>query len=925
MYRLIHAIGTIALVFVLQSCTTPTIVGAITVNEEIPGSPSDDREYRYLRLSNELQVVLISDPDTDRSAASLSVFRGNYADPDEYPGLAHFLEHMLFIGTKKYPESDGYFQFVQAHGGSSNAYTAPDHTNYFFDIDPDFFREGLDRFAQFFISPSLEPAYVDREKNAVDSEYRFHIKEDAWRGMMAGKVAYNPDHPISKFSVGSLETLDDSVHAALVEFFKSEYSANQMGLVALSNQPLNKMVAWIVPIFLAIENRNLPPFATHAPLFLPGQLPATLTHRSLQQNYSVGYQFPMPLLETHYKKKPADYLSNLLGHEGEGSLHSSLIKRGWITYLSAGPRKIDNNTSVLSMDVGLTPEGRNQIPQITDLLFDYIDMLSNQEPEEWRYREQAIVADLGFRFQEEYSPIGTVSAISPDLANFPAEDLLVHPYLMEEFDKELIKSYLTYLTPENVLMEVVGPDVETTDVERWFEVAYALSPGAIPVVPVTPDDLHLPAPNQFLPEDLSVGEKDDAGPQIAFDDGTVEMWLDRDNAFGVPRSTLNVSLRCEDGLISLQDVVFANLYRRIVSDDLTALSYPAFISGVGYDLAAPPKGFRISTFGYNDKQLVLLDAVLASFRGLEIRQDRFDVLKANMLRNLRNRKSELPYLQVRSAMNDLLLSSSWEPEDQAKFLEAVTLAQLNEWRARKLAAVDVMAMVHGNVDQSDVTELREVISKHLTLRDITPVKPKIRELDRAYLHEVEIDHNDGTIVLRVQDADDSFNSRAKSALMTHLLNSAFFTSIRTEQQLGYAVGMFGSPVYYRGGVTFFIQSPVTPPDVLEQKVIEFVDKQIGVISRFKRSTFSEHKAGLISLFTETDKNLSERSDRYWRDLDQGVTTFDSNQRIADEIGGLTIEEMTTFIKEIRHSLENNRILVFNRGQFDSGPINGVRL
>ena len=53
------------------------------------------------KLTNDLKVLLISDPETDISAASLSVNVGSMSDPWEIQGLAHFLEHMLFMGTKK--------------------------------------------------------------------------------------------------------------------------------------------------------------------------------------------------------------------------------------------------------------------------------------------------------------------------------------------------------------------------------------------------------------------------------------------------------------------------------------------------------------------------------------------------------------------------------------------------------------------------------------------------------------------------------------------------------------------------------------------------------------------------------------------------------------------------------------------------------
>ena len=186
-------------------------------------SPNDDRAYRYLRLPNQMQVLLVSDPETDKSAAALAVYRGSFHETNDRPGLAHFLEHMLFIGTGKYPEVDTFQQFITGNGGSSNAYTALDHTNYFFDIQNSGFPEGLDRFAHFFIDPLLSPEYVAREKNAVHSEYQMQIKDDGWRGYSVSKRALNPEHPGHRFTIGSLDTLAGDVGDDLQQFFEKHY------------------------------------------------------------------------------------------------------------------------------------------------------------------------------------------------------------------------------------------------------------------------------------------------------------------------------------------------------------------------------------------------------------------------------------------------------------------------------------------------------------------------------------------------------------------------------------------------------------------------------------------------------------------------------------------------------------------------------
>ena len=98
-------------------------------------SPNDSREYGHLRLSNDMHVLLISDPSSDKGAASLDVYVGSYQNPQDRAGLVHFLEHMLFLGTEKYPQPGEYQSFISEHGGSHNAGTGLENTNYFFDID----------------------------------------------------------------------------------------------------------------------------------------------------------------------------------------------------------------------------------------------------------------------------------------------------------------------------------------------------------------------------------------------------------------------------------------------------------------------------------------------------------------------------------------------------------------------------------------------------------------------------------------------------------------------------------------------------------------------------------------------------------------------------------------------------------------------
>jgi insulysin len=133
------------------------------VFEELEKSVNDKRSYRHLTLSNALEVMLVHDPEAQKSAACCDVRIGSFADPPEAQGLADFLEHMLFLGTDKYPDENSYNEFLTEHGGGSNAFTSQEDTVYFFYVQNDFLEPALDRFASFFTGPLFTSSATERE------------------------------------------------------------------------------------------------------------------------------------------------------------------------------------------------------------------------------------------------------------------------------------------------------------------------------------------------------------------------------------------------------------------------------------------------------------------------------------------------------------------------------------------------------------------------------------------------------------------------------------------------------------------------------------------------------------------------------------------------------------------------------------------
>ena len=146
--------------------------------EQIEKSSGDKNDYLLFELPNKLQVLLIEDNNRQKSDGqpmaycSLAVNAGSFNDPPDRQGLAHFCEHMVFTGSHKYPDVNAYNDHVAENGGYCNAYTEYEWTNYYFEVSYLGLEKTLDMVAANMEQPTLERDTMEKEINAVESEFK---------------------------------------------------------------------------------------------------------------------------------------------------------------------------------------------------------------------------------------------------------------------------------------------------------------------------------------------------------------------------------------------------------------------------------------------------------------------------------------------------------------------------------------------------------------------------------------------------------------------------------------------------------------------------------------------------------------------------------------------------------------------------------
>mmetsp|Transcript_10931 Transcript_10931/g.29980 ORF Transcript_10931/g.29980 Transcript_10931/m.29980 type:complete len:1056 (-) Transcript_10931:352-3519(-) len=834
----------------------------------------DTFSYRFLTLSNGLRALLVCDPEADKAACSCDVSAGSLLDPDDFLGLAHFLEHMLFYSSAKYPVEDEYSKFITDHGGHTNAYTSAENTNYQFDINWEHLEPALDRFAQFFIAPLISADGVDREINAVDSENGKNLQLDMWRQLQLSKHTSNKAHPWSKFSTGSLETLGRAPRAkgldireAVVAFHQRYYSANIMKVVVMGRQSLDELEAMVRSKFEAVSNTGLSKPEFSSDVFLPEHRSQVLKVVPVKEGHSIDFMWQVPPSTPLYRKAPLNYLSHLLGHEGEGSVFALLKARGLASSLVAGESGASiQSASFFYVRVELTEEGKEHVPEIGAIIFRYLAMLEQEGIQKSIYDEVEALQRLRFDYRDKMSPFAYTTALSSAMQTYPDEDLLLALYhVPQEYDPESIKATLKEMSVDKVRVMWASKTLadEAQETEPWYGTKYALQPipeewvQAWKQASQSPTDcaaaepqaegprLHLPEPNPFVPTDLSLKTEEASafvasgivGPQLIEEQpGVLNLWHRCDLTFPTPKAVVLVDFQAPEAYASPEAAVCTRLFVKLVADALNELAYPADLAGLVYGVTNSQAGFQVALSGYNHKLPVLLEAVLKQLSRLKVKADRFSLMVEQLKKEYSNIKYSQPYSWVMYRRELLLNFKRWQVAEYAEVIDTITPQVLEAFLSTRLFSrcyVDMMCV--GNVAEGEAramgslvkSMLQDVGAKHVLssqMRDMRTIR--VPAGDTTLLEEPgpNPENKNSAVSIMYQVGPDELRTNALLQLLVHMSKRDAFNTLRTQQQLGYIVALFNNHELGIHHIEFVIQSTSHSVPSLCTRVEAFVQQ-----------------------------------------------------------------------------------------------------
>jgi insulysin len=838
----------------------------------------EKRKVGKIILKNGMKVYLVSDPGIDQSAAAVSVAAGAWHDPKEYPGMAHFLEHMLFMGTAAYPQESEYMQFIGDNGGKVNAFTASDRTVYMFSVNNEAFDGALDRFSHFFIDPLFSTSSINRELHAVDQEHAKNIQNDMWREYMIFKETGNKDHPNAKFSTGNAQTLSGIPQEALKQWYSSHYSADHMNLVLISPLPLDTLTELAVEKFSKVEQRPVDNALSEQPMCSTDQKGHVIYIKPVKdlKIASIIWELPKEFSSVD-EKWTADLLAFILNQEGDKSLIKQLKKEKIAEGLRAYCDRYSHDNVLFIIDIQLTEQGIQHIDTAIARCFQTLAKVKQTGISPQMFDEMQTISKINYQYQSRDDAFDVISDIAYSLVD---EDLSTYPEkskIPSSYNPQSVTALLNHLSSDNcvyfVMVDPLKTGVITEQKEKWMAAEYTVK--AIPdakldtLKQVSPHpEVDMPPVNPFIPTRLSLvseikHSKENIIPQLIVDDEKSKVYFAQDHKYMVPQVSMMYGLKSPLMNGSARSSALIDLYLKSLSEKLSSTLFFAEAAGLNASFYNQNLKLTIAIQGFNDKAPQLTKEIFNVLRSLDISKDQFEIFRESLLSVYDNASKELPVRQAMEIMTSVLINDAPTSNEKMRELASLSYEEFSEFNKHLFDSIYVETMIYGNTTETEVQSLWSQIKPYIDTATAYPVSQQRRKNVLVLPHQngpfqiVESTEMQGNgVVLVIEEGPFSFEKRATQQILSKALSESFFETLRTKQQTGYIAKSWDSEIERQLIQCFAVQSSTHNPTDLLMRFELFLEEFVKHFSTIlSEERFENLKKMLITSLEMPPENL----------------------------------------------------------------------
>jgi len=879
----------------------------------IEKSENDTRNYIYKKLKNNLEVIIVSDRNETMCGACLNVNIGSSSE--DVPGLAHFLEHMLFMGSKKYPRSNNFMSKINKSGGMTNAYTSDVDTNYYFICSSDTFESNLDVFGNFLVDPLLSKKYVKKEISNVNSESNKNIVDNDWLLLEIIKTLFNKSHPLNHYTAGTTESLTiPNIHDKLKEFKKNFYTAERMSLVLFTNDKINQTRIDLIldNIFSLIPTKDKKDKIKFGEIIKGCQIVKFIP---FTDSHQLRIIFQVKTIE-NIIESPLPFIYYLLNLRCIGSLFDILSSKSLITKLDCEELNDLDDYTLFSINCELTDKGFKYYETIYNLIKSYVDYLIIEMELHNKILEKHFVENLqmsknNFKFWEKPDINSIMGLLSQILKyDIPREFLLNHDLKIDSFDKITknikptfdgyscsicigsknfkLKNYMVY---PNYKAKYIVEDIKFNANKIKFG---------------------LPINNDFICYNPIIQQISQSDKPEQLDKNNFLSFYYGDNKFKIPVVEIKVHVKLPQLLNSIECYVNILLFYSASYNSIIKLKDLMANAGYEFYFKLNIDSIYLSMSGYTENIYKAIKIIKYIF-SQKLTIEHYEQAKYELQQSFKNFEFDTVISKFATFSQEKIYSTFFMPNKMLNILKSTSMEKMLDIYNTNIKTGRISIFCSGNITQELSKKLVGKIYQYINIKhELEPLKySNIKEYTENEMFIYKKNNKNINILvgllfplpeISIKDTKNWYEYILFCRLLEMILGNDFYYELRTEKEIGYVVkvkiSIYDNNITQKIYIKFIVQSSKYTYDIVLREILDFIKRQQKrILNELSEIDYKEFISSEKNILKRDFDTLSELSGYYFNSIVDESYLFNSKDILLKEIDSFTLDKFRSYFEK----------------------------
>ncbi len=862
------------------------------------------------KLKNGIKYILINNKNLERTFVTISINVGSFHNPKEYDGLAHFLEHMLFLGSKKYPKSDYFMEQVNKYGGMTNAYTADLNTTYYFNALDNGIEELLDIFSRFFIDPLFDKKYVNKEINAVNNEHLKNINNDYWCQEQLLSYLFDENSNVNNFSTGSNNTLKKKdILEKLKEFYNNYYTTDNISICIASSKSIDKLYKIVENTFGNIKESKSKSLTIVKP-FLTKNRNKIYFLQSFSKIFMVRFAWEIPFINSD-NIDIIILLDKLMNDRTNHSLYFYLKNKGYLEELFIN----FDRYGLLNIKLKLTEHGFKNIDFIISFIFKYIDNLFNSDfnniAKNYKKLQEFLFDNNKINDIQELCNI-----LSENHFNYNTKHVYDYDIIQNIKNDSYYRKYKDYFKKENCLIIISSQKYKNYDnlIKMRETNSYYCLVKNINLIDIN---------EEIILNNLLFNEFMNIKPEY-------------NNKIKQMEPILINKKQWYGGLSNYKPYVYITLFFNNIDYFSTSKNYlltnistiiynfllESYLSELyefnNYILVKPSDnylGIMIQLGIYNDFNIIklIINKLNDFIKNIDIyfnnlSKKYIDNLLIQIYNDVNNNKFSTPSSYLYNNFDVLINKYNYKDEELIKTIIKIDYNNIKNYISNLFNdKCSLTSLIYGDINKSHANNISIEINnlfKNMTKNKLYLMNKPLEIKDTIIKHPNPIEESN-CVMFNFKIGEYTPKNYVILQILNLILSQQFFNSLRTEQQLGYIVNL----KIYLYLNNYYIQEIIQSDkkvDLVIEKIEEFNDDIINIIKNIDLNLYINNVKNIIN---EPLYTLHEYNDHYLNEILNRQFMFVKKKLLLTQLKKITLKEIIDFAKKFINSNNCIKIIV----------------